>query len=191
MIGSPHMLDAWSQCLFVTGSRPSSLLARHGLDVFYQKEKVKRVRCTGLELPVEVPLPSGIVLGVNQQCTYAGDICRLRGALQCILEKGLAKSDTLVLEIHRQARQNHDRHRVLWDAFNHSGSCCCRFDTAHCQTVKADHRTRAARNICLRAVGFLIDQRKALQELIECGLTAIEGLNGVRCGQFANGLVSR
>ena len=136
-------------------------------------------------------MPGGIVLGVNQQGTYPGDICRLRGALQCILEKGLAKSDALVLEIHCQARQNHHRHRMLWDAFDHSGSCRCRFDTAHCQTVKADHHTRSATNIGLRTVGFLIDQRKTLQELIECGLTAIEGLNGVRTGQFANWLVSR
>lgn len=83
---------------------------------------MKRVRCTGLELPVEVPLPGGIVLGVNQQGTYPSDICRLRGSLQCILEKGTAKADALVLDIHCQARQNHHRHRVLWDAFDHAGT---------------------------------------------------------------------
>jgi hypothetical protein len=41
----------------------------------------------------------------------------------------------------------------------------------------------------LRAVGFLIDERKALQELIQCALATIKGLNGVRTGQFANWLV--
>ena len=152
---------------------------------------MKRVRWTGLELPVEVPLPRGIVLGVYQQGTYSGDICRLRCALQCILEKGFAKSDALVLGIDCQARENHHRHRVLRDAFDHSGSGCCGFYAAHCQAVKTDHHTRVASNIGLRAVGFLIDQRKTMQKLIECGLTAIEGLNAIRIGQFANWLVSR
>jgi hypothetical protein len=167
------------------------VLANRGLDVLHPVEKVKRVRFTGLELPVEIPLPSSIVLGVHQQGTYPGDICCLRRALQSILEKGLAKPDALMLEIHRRARKNHHLHRALRDAFDHSGSRRCRFDAAHCQTAKADHNTGVATNIGLRAVGFLIDQRKTLQELIECGLTAIEGLNGVRTGQSANWLIRR
>ncbi len=39
-------------------------------------------------------------------------------------------------------------------------------------------------------VGFLVDERKALQKLIQCALATIKGLYGVRTGQFANWLVS-
>jgi hypothetical protein len=45
-----------------------------------------------------------------------------------------------------------------------------------------------AAHVGLRAVGFLVDERKALQELIQCALATIKGLNGVRTSQFANRL---
>jgi hypothetical protein len=34
-----------------------------------------------------------------------------------------------------------------------------------------------------------MDERKALQKLIQCRLATIKGFNGVRAGQFANWLV--
>jgi hypothetical protein len=39
-----------------------------------------------------------------------------------------------------------------------------------------------AAHVGLRAIGFLIDQGKALEKLIQCAMAAIEGLNGVRSG---------
>jgi hypothetical protein len=36
----------------------------------------------------------------------------------------------------------------------------------------------------------LVDERKALQKLVQCALATIKGLNGVRTGQFANWLIS-
>ena len=140
---------------------------------------MKRVRCTGLELPVEVLLARGIVLRVHQQSTYSGDIGRLGGALQCVLEKRLAKPDTLMAKVYSQAGQNHHRHRLLRDAFDHAGSGSCWFGTADCQTVEAHHNTRVAANIGLRAVRLLVDQRESLQELIECGLAAVKGLDRI------------
>ena len=47
-----------------------------------------------------------------------------------------------------------------------------------------------AAHVGLRAVGFLVDQRKALQKLVQCALATIKGLNGVRCGQFAYWLLN-
>ena len=47
-----------------------------------------------------------------------------------------------------------------------------------------------ATHVGLRTVGFLVDKREALQELVQCDLTTIKGLDGVRTGQFANWLVS-
>jgi len=40
----------------------------------------------------------------------------------------------------------------------------------------------------LCTIGFLVDERKALQKLIQCALTTIKGLNSVRTGQFADWL---
>jgi len=42
----------------------------------------------------------------------------------------------------------------------------------------------------LRTIGFLVDERKALQKLIQCALATVKRLDGVRTGQFANWLVS-
>jgi hypothetical protein len=47
-----------------------------------------------------------------------------------------------------------------------------------------------ATHIRLRTVRFLVDERKALQKLVQCALATIKGLNGVRTGQFANWLIS-
>ena len=46
-----------------------------------------------------------------------------------------------------------------------------------------------ASHVDLRAVGFLVDERKALQKLVWCALATIKGLDGVGTGQFANWLV--
>ena len=40
--------------------------AYHGLDVLYQKEQVKRVRGAGFKLPMEIPLPGRLVLGMHR-----------------------------------------------------------------------------------------------------------------------------
>jgi len=47
-----------------------------------------------------------------------------------------------------------------------------------------------AAHVGLRTVRLLIDERKALQKLVQCALAAIKGLKGVRTGQFANWLIS-
>jgi hypothetical protein len=41
----------------------------------------------------------------------------------------------------------------------------------------------------LGTVGLLVDERKALQKLVQCALATVKGLNSVRTGQFANWLV--
>lgn len=61
-------------------------------------------------------------------------------------------------------------------------------DAANRQAVETKDRARMAAHVGLRAVGFLVDERKALQELIQCALATIKGLNGVRTSQFANRL---
>ena len=164
--------------------------AYHGLDVLHQKEQVKRVRWAGFKLPIEIPLPGRLVLGVNQQCTNPGNIRRLRCAQQRIFEQCFAKPCALVLKVHGKPGQNHHRHGVLWNAFGHTRCRIGWLDTAYRQAVETDDRARLAAHVGLRAVGFLVDERKALQKLVQCGLTTIKGLNGVRTGQFANWLIS-
>jgi hypothetical protein len=74
-------------CDLSIGQIPGTLIsgfAYHGLDVLHQKEQVKRVRWAGFKLPMEIPLPGRLVLGVNQQCTNPSNIRRLRCAQQRI-----------------------------------------------------------------------------------------------------------
>lgn len=116
---------------------------------------------------------------MNQQGTNTGNICRLCGAPQRIFEQRFAQADALMLSVHRKPGQDHYGDRVVRHPFEHPGGCLGRIDTAHGQTVEPKHGIRMATHIGLSTVGFLIDQCKAVQKLIQCGLTTVEGLNSV------------
>ena len=127
---------------------------------------------------------------MNQQCTNPGNIRRLRCPQQRIFKQRFAKPCALVLKVHGKPGQNHHGHGVLWNTFGHTRCRIGWLDTANRQAVETNDRARMVAHVGLRAVGFLVDERKALQELIQCALATIKGLNGVRTGQFAYWLVS-
>ena len=164
--------------------------AHHGLDVLHEKEQVERIGWAGFKLPIEVPQPSGLILGMYQQCTNPGNIRRLCSAQQRIFEQCSAQPCALVLKVHSKSGQNHHRHGVLWNAFDHTRCRIGRLHTTNRQAVEANDRARMAAHVGLGTVGFLVDERKALQKLVQCALATVKGLNSVRTGQFANWLVS-
>ena len=92
-----------------------------------------------------------------------------------------------MLLVHGEPGQDHDRHRVARQPLHHSRRRGFRIDATNGQAVKADHHVTLAADIGLRAVGLLIDERVALQELIQRGLTAVERIDLIRCSQLANG----
>jgi hypothetical protein len=49
-----------------------------------------------------------------------------------------------------------------------------RIDTADRQAVEAHHHVALAADVGLGAVGLLVDERVALQELVQRGLPAVE-----------------
>jgi len=116
---------------------------------------------------------------MHQQCTNPGNVSRLRCAQQRILEQCFAKPRALVLKVHGKPGQNHHRHGVLWNAFGHTRCRVGRLNASHGQTVETNDRAGLATHVGLRAVGFLIDERKALQKLVQCSLATIKGINGV------------
>ena len=61
------------------------------------------------------------------------------------------------------------------------------FITRDGEAVEADHHATLAADIGLRAVGLLVDERVALQELVQRGLAAVERIDLIRCSQLANG----
>ena len=125
-----------------------------------------------------------------QQGTNPGYVRRLCCTQQRIFEQCFAKPCALMLKVHGKPGQNHHRHGVLWNTFGHTRCRIEWLNATHGQTIETNDRAGMAPHVGLRAVGFLIDERKALQELIQCALATIKGLNGVRTGQFANWLVS-
>ena len=102
--------------------------SHRGLDVLHQKEQVERIGWAGFKLPLEVPQSGRLVLGMHQQCTNPGNVCRLCSAQQRIFEQCFAKPCALVLKVHGKPGQNHHRHRVLWNAFGHTR---CRIGWLH------------------------------------------------------------
>jgi len=106
-----------------------------------------------------------------------------------IFEQCFAKPCALVLKVHGEPGQNHHRHGMMWNAFGHTRCRTGWLNATHGQNVETNDRVGMVTHVGLRAVGFLIDERKVQQELIQCALATIKGLNGVRPGQFAYWLV--
>ena len=79
-----------------------------------------RIGRTGPEFPRLVPLPRRIVLGMHQQAANAGDVGGLSGAQQRILEQGLTQPFALMLLVHREPGQDHDRYRMTRQPLHHS-----------------------------------------------------------------------
>ena len=131
--------------------------------------------------------------GSSLACTSStnpGNIRRLCSAQQRIFEQCSAQPCALVLKVHGKSGQNHHRHGVLWNAFDHTRCRIGRLHTTNRQAVEANDRARMAAHVGLGTVGLLVDERKALQKLVQCALATVKGLNSVRTGQFANWLVS-
>ena len=57
------------------------------------------------------------------------------------------------------------------------------------EAVEADHYVTAAADVGLRAVGRLVDECVALQELVQCALAAVESIDLICSKQLANGRV--
>ena len=146
-----------------------------------------RISRAGLEFPRFVPLTRGIVFGMDQQTANPGDVGSLCGAQQGVLEQGLAQTLTLMLLVHGESSQDHDRHRVTRQPRHHFRGRGFRIDAADGEAVEADHQVTLAADIGLHAVGLLVDERIALQELVQCGLAAIERIDLIRCSELANG----
>jgi len=108
---------------------------------------MKRIRWAGLKLPLQVPLPSYFILDMHKQRSDTCYVSRLRSAQQRVSEQCFPQPRPLMLNIHSQPGQDHDRHRVLWNAFDHSGRCCCGVDTANGKAVKPNHRPAVATHI--------------------------------------------
>ena len=156
------------------------------LKIFEQQKQVIEIRWAGLKLPRGVPVPSRVIFCMHQQTAYAGDVGSLCGAQQSITQQRLAQAIALVCAIHREPSQNHDRHGVTGQAFHDPLRCRLRCNTANSQAVEANHRIGMAANISLRAVCFLVDQRMALQKLVQRDLPTIERINMISRGQFSN-----
>ena len=104
--------------------------------------------------------------------------CAVRSSAS--FSSALPSPPSLVITIHRQPREDHDRHRMPGQPLHHTSRGIFGINAADGQTVEADHFAVQATNIGLCAVGLLIDQSMALQELIERRLPTVERLHRVR-----------
>ena len=110
----------------------------------------------GFKLPIEIPLPGWLVLGVHQQCTNPGDVRRLCSAQQRIFEQGFSQPSALVLKVHGKPDQNHYRHGVRWNAFGHTRCRVGWLNTANQQAVETKDRAAMAVHAGLRCCLSLV-----------------------------------
>jgi hypothetical protein len=59
-------------------------------------------------------------------------------------------------------------------------------DAADGEAMETDDHVIDTTDIGLRAVGFLADPRVTLQELVQRGMAAVEGIDPIRCRELAN-----
>ena len=117
---------------------------------------------------------------MNQQATNASDVSRLCGAQQRILEQRLAQTFSLMITIHGHPCQDHDWHRMPGQTLHYARWSILRINTSDRQTVEAHDLGAKAAHIGLGAVGFLIDEGVALQELVEGQLPTVEAFRRIR-----------
>ena len=134
---------------------------------------MKRIRRAGFKLPIEVPQSGRLVLGMHQQCMNPGNVRRLYSSQQGIFEQCFAKPSALVLKVHGKPGQNHHRHGVLCNAFGFTRRHIEWHNTDNRQAVETDDLAQMAAHVGLRTIGFLVDERKALQKLIQCALAGV------------------
>ncbi len=113
---------------------------------------MKWIRGTGFKLPIQVPLPGKLVLGVDQQRTNPGNVGSLRGSKQSVLEQRFAKPYTLMVLINSKPGQNHHGHRVLRYPFGDTGCGGCWLNAANGQAVESHDRARMAADVRLSTV---------------------------------------
>ena len=80
------MVDNIMPYNFFTSLLPALKRSKIELDVFYEQKEMKRVSGTGVKIVAKIPLPGMVILGVNQQSTYASNIRCLRGTEQSIFQ---------------------------------------------------------------------------------------------------------
>ncbi len=119
-------------------------------------------------------MPGRLVLGMHKQCTNSCNDRRLLSAQQRIFEKCFDKACALVLKVHGKPGQNHHRYGVLWNAFGHTRCCIGWTNAANREAIETYDRARMATHVGLRTIGFLVDERKTLQKVIQCALAAIK-----------------
>ena len=96
----------------------------------------------------------------------------------------------LMFLVYRKPSQNHDWHRVTRLTLHDSRRSGLRIDTADDEAVEADHHVTLTTDVGLGAVGLLVNERIALQKLVQRGLTAIETIHLIRCCELANRCVA-
>lgn len=122
-----------------------------------------RIGRAPLEVERLIPGARLIVFGMDQKRSNAGNVRRLAGAEQRILEQRLAKAAPLVAPVDRQPGKKHDWDWMACESFADAAWRRRVFDRAYGEAVIADDPPLAETNhIGLSATGLLADERMAL-----------------------------
>jgi hypothetical protein len=98
----------------------------------------------GDEIKSLVETSGFLILRMHREGTDAGNIGRLEGALHCVPQKRLANALAMPAAIHRQARKQHNRHRVARQSLGQTlgGFFWCY--VADSESVSTDRQTSAS-----------------------------------------------
>jgi len=165
----------------------AGLWIKGGLEILQKQKKMIRIGHARFKIPGSVPCPGLCIFGVHENRPDPRDVGGLERAQQCILEERPPQTLALVLHIHRQPGQNHDRHRVTRQPFGNPTRCVRWRNAADNKGIESNHTPQCNANVSLGAASLLSLQRIPLQKMIQCGMTTVETINIIGCSQFAHG----
>ena len=108
--------------------------------------------------------PGCLVLRMDRERSYPGDVSRLKRAAHRVFQEPRAESVPLPGDAHGQAGQQHDRYRMASQTFAQPVRRVVAGDLAYCQRIVADDRFPRNRDVSLRGTGLLIDSGRSERE---------------------------
>src|SRR5580704_9479308 len=144
---------------------------------FQQDEQMHRISGGGDELEFLIEAFGLIILSMNGEGADASNVRRLNGALHGVAQESLSDALALRAIINRQARKQHNRHRMAGEALGKTFGRFFSGDLPNSKGVIADNGTTHQADISLCRSRLLVGPGESQQIAVEFLPAAVKTLN--------------